>query len=159
MDIISEKLSEGFSDFVVASVSMKASPNQLFNFLTDIENLSEFFPKVEFKLDTADPLKVGSIYYTRQKGAKNWVAYRVLIFETDERMSAELIGKDPLFEALRYDHRFVIDGNNTISQEKVDYKFRYGILGRILNLIIGKRLVRKQVLNAHLSLKRKVEGL
>jgi len=61
-------------------------------------------------------------------------------------MSAELTGKDMLFGALRYDHRFIVDGSNTISHEKVDYKFRYGIVGCILNLIVGKRLVRKQVL-------------
>ena len=159
MDITNEKLSEGFSDFVVASVAVKSSPDQLYKFLTDIENLSQFFPQVEFKLDTKEPLKVGTVYHTRQKGTKNWSPYRVLILEPNARMSAELIGKDPLFAALRHDHRFVKDGSNTISHEKVDYKFRFGIVGRLLNLVIGKRLVRKQVLDAHLRLKQKVEGL
>jgi ligand-binding SRPBCC domain-containing protein len=83
----------------------------------------------------------------------------VLILEPSARMSAELIGKDPLFAALRYDHRFVKDGSNTVSHEKVDYKFRFGIVGRLLNLVIGKKLVRKQVLDAHLRLKEKAEGL
>ncbi len=110
-------------------------------------------------LDSEGPLKVGSVYHTRQKGTKNWAAYRVLILEPDVRMSAELTGKDRLFSALRYEHRFIVDGSDTISHEKVDYTFRYGILGRILNLIVGKRLVRKQVLDAHLRLKEKAEIL
>ncbi|MFV1997384.1 MAG: SRPBCC family protein [Acidiferrobacterales bacterium] len=159
MDITNEKLSEGFSDFVVASVAIKSSPSQLYEYLTDIENLSEFFPQIEFKFETGNTLKVGSIYYTRQKGTKNWSAYRVLILEPNARMSAELIGKDPVFEALRYEHRFVVDGNDTISYEKIDYKFRFGIVGRILNLIVGKKLVRKQVLDAHSRLKEKAESL
>jgi len=159
VDIENEKLSEGFSDFIVASVAIKAAPEKLYKYLTDIENLSEFFPQIEFKLDTLDPLEVGSIYYTRQKGKKNWTAYRVLILVPYEQMSAEICGKDPLFEALRYEHRFVIEGNKTISYEKVDYKFRFGIVGRFLNLLIGKKLVRKQVLDAHLKLREKAEKL
>jgi len=157
MDVANDGPSEGFSDFVVASVSIKSPPDRLYEFLTDIENLSEFFPQVEFKLDSEGPLKVGSIYHTREKGTKNWAAYRVLILEPGARMSAELTGKDRLFKALRYDHRFIVDGSETISHEKVDYKFRYGIVGRILNLIVGKRLVRKQVMDAHLRLKEKAE--
>ncbi|GMQ79011.1 MAG: hypothetical protein BMS9Abin02_1561 [Anaerolineae bacterium] len=159
MDIANDKLSEGFNDCVVLSVTIKSPPDRLYKFLTDIENLSEFFPQVEFKLGANGPLKVGSIYYTRQKGTKNWVAYQVLILEPNTRMSAELTGKDRLFKALRYDHKFIVDGGDTISHEKVDYKFRYGIVGRILNLIVGKRLVKKQVLDAHLRLKEKAEKL
>ncbi len=159
MDMTNEKLSEGFSDFVVASVSIKTSPEQLYEFLTDIENLSQFFPGIEFKLITEGPIKVGTVYHTRQKGAKNWSPYQVLILEPNARMSAELTGKDPLFKALRYDHRFVVDGSETISHEKIDYTFRFGILGSLLNLIIGKKLVKKQVLDAHLMLKEKAEGL
>ena len=159
MDITNDKVSKGFSDSVVLSVSIKSPPDPLYKFLTDIEGLSEFFPQLEFKLDTEGPLKVGSIYHTRQKGTENWSAYQVLILEPNARMSAELVGKDRLFNALRYDHRFIVDGSDTISHEKVDYKFRYGIVGRILNLIIGKRLVRKQVLSAHLKLKEKAEKL
>ena len=157
MDIPNDKPSAGFNDCVVASVAIKSSPDQLYKFLTDIENLSEFFPQIEFKLVTEGPLKVGSIYHTRQKGAKKWSAYRVLVLEPNAQMSAELIGTDPLFQALRYEHRFIVDGSNTISHEKVDYTFRYGVIGRILNLIVGKKLVRKQVLDAHLKLKEKAE--
>ena len=159
MNNTNDKLIEGFSDYVVLSVAIKTTPDIPYKYLTDIENLSDFFPQVEFKLDTEEPLKVGTIYHTRQKGSKDWSPYQVLILEQDARMSAELIGKDPLFEALRYDHRFIVDGSNTISHEKVDYKFRFGIAGRILNLIIGKKLVRKQVLDAHLKLKEKIENL
>jgi len=157
MEKTNDRPSAGFGDSVTLSVSIKASPDRLYKFLTDIENLSDFFPQVEFKLGSEGPLKVGSIYHTRQKGKENWSDYRVLFLEPGARMSAELTGKDPLFAAMRYDHRFMVDGSETISHEKIDYKFRFGIVGRILNLIIGKRLVRKQVLDAHVRLKEKAE--
>jgi ribosome-associated toxin RatA of RatAB toxin-antitoxin module len=138
-------------------VPVRASRERLYELVTDIEGLTEFFPSVSFKLDSDAPLAVGNTYHTRQKGSKTWVPYRVLALDTNTRMSAELIGKDPLFKRLRYDHRFEAQGDETLSIERVDYTFRYGLAGRVLNFVIGKRLVRKQVLDAHEKL-REVAG-
>ncbi len=143
----------GFADFFEVSVAVDALPERLYDLVTDIEGLTEFFPSVSFKRDTDAPLAVGSTYQTRQKGSKVWVLYRVLRLEPNARMSAELVGADPLFKSLRYDHRFVAEGSVTRSIERVDYTFRFGIVGRLLNLAIGKRLVRKQVTHAHMRLR------
>jgi len=144
---------EGFADFFEVAVTVDASGERLYDLVTNIEGLSEFFPSVSFKLDAETPLAVGSTYHTRQKGSKTWVPYRVLVLDPNERMSAELVGKDPLFKSLRYDHRFIAEGSSTVSRERVDYTFRYGYAGRFLNFVIGKRLVRKQVLDAHQRLR------
>ena len=144
---------EGFADFFEVAVSVDATPQSLYELVTDIEGLSRFFPSVSFELDSNEPLAVGSTYRTKQKGSKTWVPYRVLVLNQNARMSAELVGKDPVFESLRYDHRFVPEGSSTASIERVDYTFRYGGLGRALNFVIGKRLVRKQVLDAHKRLR------
>lgn len=159
MENNSDLPAEGFDDFVILWVSIKSPPGLLFDRLTDIKNLSDFFPQIEFKMITGGPVKPGSIYHTRQKGSKYWSAYRVLVVEPDARMSAELDGKDPLFTALRYDHKFVVDGDHTISHERVDYTFRFGAVGRLLNFLVGKRLVKKQVLDAHKALKNHIENL
>jgi ribosome-associated toxin RatA of RatAB toxin-antitoxin module len=144
---------EGFADFFEVAVSVEASAAALYDRVIDIEGLSEFFPSVSFKLDSEEPLAVGSTYHTRQKGSKKWVQYRVVALDENARMSGELVGKDPVFASLRYDHRFAIEGDNTVSTERVDYTFRYGTFGRLLNIVIGKRLVRKQVLDAHRRLR------
>ena len=144
---------DGFDDFFEVSVSVEAPSERLYDLVTNIEGLTAFFPSVSFEFDSDAPLAVGSTYRTRQKGSKTWVPYRVLALDPNARMSAELIGKDPLFKSLRYDHRFVAEGSATISTERVDYTFRYGLAGRALNLAIGKRLVRKQVLDAHKRLR------
>ncbi|GMQ84556.1 MAG: hypothetical protein BMS9Abin07_0120 [Acidimicrobiia bacterium] len=144
---------EGFDDFFEVEVAVNASRERLYELVTNIEGLSQFFPSVSFKLDSDAPLAVGSTYHTRQKGSKTWVPYRVLVLDPNARMSAELIGKDPLFKSLRYDHRFIAEEGATTSRERVDYTFRYGYAGRVLNFVIGKRLVRKQVLDAHRRLR------
>jgi ribosome-associated toxin RatA of RatAB toxin-antitoxin module len=144
---------DGFANFFEVAVSVNASPDQLYKRVTDIEGLSQFFPSVSFELDSTDPLAVGSVYRTRQKGSRRWVPYRVLALDSNRRMSAEMIGRDPVFESLRYDHRFAPDGSSTVSTERVDYTLRFGTLGRLLDVVIGKRLVRKQVLDAHRRLR------
>jgi len=144
---------DGFADFFEVEIPIDAPLERMYQLVTNIEGLTEFFPSISFKLDSSDPLAVGSTYQTRQKGSKTWVPYRVLALDEDARMSAELIGKDPLFEKLRYDHRFEAHADANISIERVDYTFRYGIVGQVLNFIIGKRLVRKQVLDAHKKLR------
>jgi len=143
----------GFADFFEVAIPIQASAERMYELVTNIEGLTEFFPSISFKLDSDEPLAVGSTYQTRQKGSKTWVPYRVLALDANARMSAELIGKDPLFKQLRYDHRFLAEGDTTTSIERVDYTFRYGVAGRILNFVIGKRLVRKQVLDAHKKLR------
>jgi len=135
-----------------------ASPERLYQLVTDIENLTQFFPSVSFKVDPDAPISVGSIYHTLQKGSKSWVPYRVLALDKNARMSAELAGKDPLFQSLRYDHQFLDEGDTTLSRERVDYTFRYGFAGSVLNFVIGKRLVRKQVLDAHKRLRETAGG-
>jgi len=144
---------DGFADFFEVAIPIQASAKRMYELVTNIEGLTEFFPSISFKLDSDKPLTVGSTYQTRQKGYKSWVPYRVLALDANARMSAELIGKDPLFKRLRYDHRFETHGDTTTSIERVDYTFRFGLVGRILNVVIGKRLVRKQVLDAHKKLR------
>ena len=145
--------SEGFAEFFEVAVSVEARAEALYDRVTDIEGLSEFFPSVSFKLDSDEPLAVGSTYHTRQKGSKKWVQYRVVALDTNTRMSGELVGEDAVFASLRYDHRFATEDGATVSTERVDYTFRYGLLGRLLNIVIGKRLVRKTVVDAHKRLR------
>jgi len=159
MQHTSDNIATDFRHQITLSVPVRSTREILFAYLADIENQSRFFPQIEFRLITQGPLRAGSIYHTRQKGTKNWSPYRVLVVEPDQQISAMLTGKDPLFAALRYTHRFIVEGANTVSHETVDYTFRFGFAGRVLNFLIGSRLVRKNVLDAHLKLKKAAENL
>jgi len=144
-----ERPVDGFADYFEVEVSVPVSADRPDDLVTDIAGLTRFFPSVSFEFDSDEPLAVGSVYRTRQKGSKKWVPFRVLVLDKDARMSAELVGKDPIFGSLRYDHLFIAEGDATVSRERVDYTFRFRLVGRALNVIVGKRLVRKQVLDAH----------
>lgn len=149
----SEQPIDGFDDFFEVEIPIEAPLARMYELVTNIEGLTEFFPGVSFKLESEAPFAVGSTYLTRSKGFKSWVPYRVLALDQDARMSAELVGKDPIFKHMRYDHRFLSRGGTNVSVERVDYTFRYGVVGKLLNVLVGKRMVRKQVLDAHEKLR------
>ena len=156
--MVDAKPSAEFAHCLKVSVRIAAPPERLYQMVTNIAALSTFFPQYEFRLDEAGILKEGDIYYARRKGAKTWAAYRVLALEPNKRLSAELVSPDPLLQALRYDHRFFDEHGMTISHEEVKYTFRYGFLGRLFNLLIGRFVLRKQLLNAHRRLKAAAEA-
>ncbi len=79
------------------------------------------------------------------------------MLESNMRMAGELVERDSLFEALRYDHQLVLESGGMTSRERIEYKLRYGIAGRIIDLLFAKRLIRRLAASAHLKLKEKAE--
>ncbi|NOZ06428.1 MAG: SRPBCC family protein [Chloroflexi bacterium] len=149
---------DGFSGCVSVSVLIHAAPDKLYDLVTDIENLSAFWPDYEFRRDGTGTLEPNTLYYSRQKGQRQWVPYSVEVLEPNRRMVGEMVGGDRFFERLRYEHTFTASGSGVLSQEKVVYRLRYGILGRIADRLIVRGITKKQVLGAHLRLKQKAEA-
>jgi len=149
--------SSGFDGCISVSVFIRATPEKLYKLVTDVANLSAFWPDYEFRWDGSGALKPGALYFSRQKGHTEWVPYSVEVLEPNRRMVGELVKGDRLFARLRYDHRFAACDDGVLSQERVEYKLRYGVLGRVADRLLVRSIIRKQVLDAHLRLKRKAE--
>ena len=153
-----DALKDGFDDSVVVSVPVGSSSKGLYALVTDIKNLSNFYPGLEFRSNTDDPLKAGDIYYVRPRGTGRWIPYRIPALEENTRIAGKLVGEAPIFEAFRFDHEVVTADGRVFSREKVDYKLRHGIIGKIFNALFVKRMLNRQVLNAHLELKKASES-
>jgi len=148
---------DGFHGCISVSVVIRATSHELYRLVTDIENLSAFWPDYEFQRADAETLEPGSLYYSRKKGNGRWVPYRIAILEPNQRMVGEVTEADNLFARLRYDHRLTAVDGDTLSHEKLAYSVRYGFLGRIADRLFVRRIIKKQVLDAHLRLKQIAE--
>ncbi|KPU62762.1 hypothetical protein EP1X_06830 [Thermococcus sp. EP1] len=151
------KPSRSFSHCVRIAVLIDARVEEVFSLVSNINNHRLFWPEYEFKSEDDGELKKGLIYYIREKGAEKWVKYRIADFNENSFYSGEMIGNDPFFKKLRYEHYFIPVDNMTISIECVYYTLRYGFLGKILNLFIAERIIKKRLLKAHLKLKEVAE--
>ena len=150
--------SAGFNHCLEVSLFIKASPEKLYAYITDIENNSEYFPHSEFKRSREGSLAIGEIYYSKEIGENEWTEYKIIALEKNKRMSGELIGKHRLLKYLRYDHRLIEVEGGVISTEKVEYSLRFGFIGKLLNFLYGGNVMKKILLQAHQRLKKKAEG-
>jgi len=68
-------------------------------------------------------------------------------------MSGELVEEFSFFKNARYEHLFIAEGNYTISKEKFEYSFAYGIIGSFIHWVYGDSKVKLTLATAHSRLK------
>ncbi|WP_324736443.1 SRPBCC family protein [Thermococcus sp. SY098] len=148
---------EDFLHCVRIAVLVDARVEEVFSLVSSIDNHYLFWPEYEFKSEGDGKLKKGLIYLTREKGAERWVKYRIVDFKENSFYSGEMMGKDAFLKKLRYEHHFIPVDDMTMSIESVYYSPRYGLVEKLLNLLIAERVIKKRLLNAHLKLKEVAE--
>jgi Polyketide cyclase / dehydrase and lipid transport len=144
-----------YSSCIKISVPIHAPAEKLFDTITDISRLSDFFPNLQFESDLEGGIlrEVGDEYKSKQNGSKTWAIYQVVAIEKNRRLSAQLISSDSIFAAIKYDHWFIESGEETISEETIEYTPRYGLLGKVLDFIIIGRMAKGLLSTANTRLK------
>ncbi len=148
---------EGFSHCIRIAVLINARVEEVFSLVLNIRNYGIFWPEYEFKPEGDGKLRKGLIYHTRERGAKKWVKYKIVDFTEDYFYSGEMMGRDAFLKKMQYEHHFIPVDNRTLSVESVYYTLRYGVVGKILNLLIAERTIKRRLLKAHLKLKEVAE--
>ncbi|WP_297092420.1 SRPBCC family protein [Thermococcus sp.] len=148
---------KGFSHCIMVAVLIDAEIGEVFPLVSDISNLALFWQEYEFRTEGDGRLKKGLVYHTRKKGAKRWVKYRITGFKENFFYSGEMVGGEAFLKDLRYEHCFIPADGVTLSVERINYTLRGGFLGRVLNLLIVERIIKKELLRAHSRLKEVAE--
>ncbi|USH00142.1 hypothetical protein K1720_01275 [Thermococcus argininiproducens] len=151
------KAPRGFSHCVRIAVLIDARVEEVFSLVSNINNHALFWPEYEFKSGDEGKLRKNLIYHTREKGAEKWTKYQIVDFKENSFYSGEMMEEETFLKKLRYEHYFIPVDNMTLSIESVYYSLRYGFLGKILNLLMAERIIKKRLLKAHLKLKEVAE--
>jgi Polyketide cyclase / dehydrase and lipid transport len=149
--------SPGFDYCFEVTVFIAGKPEELWNFLGDMEKMSDFFPSLEFRRDQGGPLQVGETYFSKLSFQKNWTGYEVLIAQENQRLSARQVGPYLFIKSMQYDHKLIPVQGGTLSQEKIEYSLYGGIFKPLLNALLAGRMLRGVNLSAHHELKKRVE--
>jgi hypothetical protein len=146
---------DDYTSCIKISTPIHAPAEKLFNTVTDIARLSDFFPNLQFDTELEGGIlrNVGDKYRSKQSGSKKWADYEVIAIEKNRRLSAKLVSSDSIFAALKYDHWFIEEGEQTLSEETIEYTPRYGLLGQILDVIVIARMAKGLLSTAHSGLK------
>lgn len=144
---------------IKVSVYIKAPAEKLFPYLTDIENMSEFFPFLEFKTNFQGPPKAGDTYESSLVlfGTKSTSLWRIVELENNRRMAGEQV--TGFLKKARFDHRFRSVEGGTMSEEVMEYELPFGLFGKMLDILFLRRMSKSILYRTHMRLKEKAETI
>ncbi len=148
---------EGYQYCVGVEVDIAQDVEVVFDLAVDIKGLDRFFPEYRFESDCKRFAR-GCLYSATEKGKSQKVWYEIVDYKDLSHYVGELRSKDKVLKRFRYEHYFIQKGKTTVSREYVYYSLRYGLLGRILQPL-AKRIILKRLERAHARLKRTAESL
>ena len=144
------------SEFI-ESITISASPEEVWAVLADIGSISVWNPGVQFsELTTPGDVGVGA---TRrcELGGKNYLDEEVVLFEPHHRMTIRIKDTNLPFDSA--DIRFFLEpsGGQTIVTVSPEYQLKFGVVGRLLDKLIVGPQYRKGMQGLLRGLKNHVE--
>jgi|GEM_PF-2354963 len=146
---------EGYRYCVGVEVDIASEVEKVFDLAVDIEGLDRFFPQYRFDSD-CKRFAEGCLYAVAEKGKEKVLWYEIVDFDDRSYYIGELRSRDKIFQRFRYEHYFIQKGRTTVSREYVYYSLRYGLIGRLLQPV-AKRIILKRLRHAHAALKKLAE--
>ncbi len=139
------------------SITISASPEQVWAVLADIGSISVWNPGVEHSEQTnTGDVEVGA---TRrcELGGKNYLDEEVVVFEPHRRITIRITDTNLPFDSA--DIRFSLEphGGETIVTVSPDYQLKFGLVGRILDKLMVRAQYRKGMRGLLQGLKTHVE--
>ncbi len=139
------------------SITISASPEQVWAVLADIGSISVWNPGVEHSEQTnTGDVEVGA---TRrcELGGKNYLDEEVVVFEPHRRITIRITDTNLPFDSA--DIRFSLEphGGETIVTVSPAYQLKFGLVGRILDKLMVRAQYRKGMRGLLQGLKTHVE--
>ncbi|MDX1528976.1 MAG: SRPBCC family protein [Gammaproteobacteria bacterium] len=140
------------------SIAISAAPEAVWSALADIGNICEWNPGVKNSEQTSQgDVGVGA---TRrcQLGGRNYLNEEIILFEPGRRMSIRITDTNLPFKSAEIRFALTANGNQTIVEVTPDYQLKFGIIGRLLDALMGRSQYRKGMRELLQGLKEFVES-
>jgi hypothetical protein len=135
----------------------KASPEQLWRSLSDLALVETYNPTVKAaRLQGGQREGVGTIRVC-DLNPKGKVAERVTVWEPGKAVGLEIIESDWPITRMQWVTRIDAQGAGSVLSQQLDYDMKFGPLGRLLNSLVMKRNIRRNVGEALMGLIRLAE--
>ncbi len=109
--------------------------------LSNIEELEQYDPTVK-RSRALSPAGsgIGAIRKVDMKDGKNWFEEKVTVWKQNESLTYELTACSFPVQQLKHSYRFEQIGHQTKVKQVMEYKVKYGLIGKILDVL----MIRKQ---------------
>ena len=140
------------------SLTINTSPEQVWSTLADIGAIARWNPGVKHsKQTTAGDVGRGSCRRC-DLGGKNYLAEEVVTFEPVSRITFRIVDTNLPFRSADIRFRIEPSGDASLITVSPVYELKFGILGKILDLLLVGPVYRKGMRDLLRGLKADVEG-
>ena len=140
------------------AIRIDTTPEKVWSVLTSLDALAKYDPGVS-KVEIVSEAKVGPGAARRCDLAPGgWFKERVTDWRPSEALSFELFECSLPVRALRHSYTLVPDGGGTLVSQRMEYRLKFGPLGRLLDAMIVRRQWQAGIHGFFAGLKRYVES-
>lgn len=143
---------------LVHSISIAASPERVWSVLGSLSALDRYDPGVaRSSLLPGATEGIGAARRCELR-PRGWFAERVTRWEPGQTLAFELY--DCSLPVRRLAHRYTLTatGGRTVIEQRMEYQLKYGMLGRLLDVVLVRRAWRRGIRRFLAGLKEHVEG-
>lgn len=122
-------------------ITVNASIEKIWDILSNLEALDQYDPTV--KKSALISLEKSGINAKRKvdmKDGKNWFEEKVIVWKPNEALTYQLTDCSFPVNGLKHSYSFQKTGNQTRVIQVMEYKVKFGLLGKVLDML----MIRKQ---------------
>lgn len=125
-------------------ITMNASPEEIWNVLADPARLDQYDP-VTKKSELISKLTTGLGAERKCETATGWFMDKITDFQPYERLTFTLTGCSQPMKSLTHSYSLKKVGDQTEVSQVMQYTMKLGIIGKLIDALIGKRQSDKQI--------------
>jgi ribosome-associated toxin RatA of RatAB toxin-antitoxin module len=134
-------------------ISIEASIEKIWNILADPAVLDRYDPTVKKStLISNEKTGLGAKRKVDMLDGKNWFEEKIVVFEPNKTLTYQLTDCSFPLKGLKHSYTFETVGNQTKVKQEMEYMVKFGLVGKILDVL----MIRKQ---SNAGVKKFFEGL
>jgi len=125
-------------------ITINASPEEIWNVLADPARLDQYDP-ITKKSELISKIADGLGAERKCETATGWFKDKITEFTPHERLTFTLTGCNQPMKSLKHSYTLKKIGNKTEVSQAMKYTMKFGIIGKLMDALIGKRQSDKQI--------------
>jgi ribosome-associated toxin RatA of RatAB toxin-antitoxin module len=140
-------------------ISILAPIEKIWTALAEVENLEKFDPTVKSSVALSTSKSgQGSRRKVNMKDGKNWFEETITVSHPNEALTYELTACTFPIHQLRHSYTFEQSGPVTRVKQVMEYRVKFGLLGKIMDLLMIRKQTSKGIRQFMAGLKQYGEG-
>jgi len=137
-------------------ILINASPEEVWKILADPARLDQYDP-VTKKSELISRIIAGLGTERKCETANGWFKDKITEWQPFEKLTFTLTGCNQPMKSLTHSYTLKKTGNQTEVSQVMEYTMKFGIIGKLLDALVGKRTSDKQIKKFFHGLKEYVE--